>query len=176
MTWCANPGVCCSSSSLAIPRPDRAKAAKVDFGAIAGPVLMIAGGCDRIVPGRPARRTAARYQNVTYVEIPRPDHMVFYGQALPITVGHIDDWIARNDVLSTAWALIGHPDAVGLLTGEGDRRVHGFRGKLQPNFLHDISLGQWHPLGCPRRLQRVRGLLTGDPKVKYIGARNLSVT
>ena len=84
---------------LAIPWLDRAKAAKVDFSAIAGPVLVIAGGCDRIVPGWLARRTAARYENATYVEIPGSDHVVFCGAALSITMGHIDDWIARNNVL-----------------------------------------------------------------------------
>jgi pimeloyl-ACP methyl ester carboxylesterase len=87
---------------LAMPWLDRANAASVDFGAIAGPVLVIAGGRDRIVPGHLARRTAARYRNATYVEIPGSDHMVFYGAALPITMGHIDEWIARNNLLSTA--------------------------------------------------------------------------
>jgi pimeloyl-ACP methyl ester carboxylesterase len=87
---------------LAIPWLDRAKAAKVDFGAIAGPVLVIAGGCDRIVPGWLARRTAARYRNATYVEIPGSDHMVFCGEAQSITMSHIDNWIARNHVFSTA--------------------------------------------------------------------------
>jgi pimeloyl-ACP methyl ester carboxylesterase len=87
---------------LAMPWLDRAKADRVDFGAVAGPVLVIAGGNDRIVRGRLARRTAARYRNATYVEIPESDHMVFYGDALSITMGHIDDWIARNNMLSTA--------------------------------------------------------------------------
>jgi hypothetical protein len=36
------------------------------------------------------------------VEIPRADHLVFFGEALPVTMGHIDDWIARNHVLATA--------------------------------------------------------------------------
>jgi hypothetical protein len=48
------------------------------------------------------RQTAARYQHGTYLEIPRSDHMVFSGAALPITMGHIDDWIARNHVLAIA--------------------------------------------------------------------------
>jgi pimeloyl-ACP methyl ester carboxylesterase len=87
---------------LAMPWLDRANAARVDFGTVAGPVLVIAGGCDRIVPGRLARRTAARYRDGTYVEIPGSDHLVFYGDALSITMGHIDDWIARNHVLATA--------------------------------------------------------------------------
>jgi len=44
-------------------RLDRAKAARMDFGTVAGPALVIAGGCDRIVPGRLARRNAARYRD-----------------------------------------------------------------------------------------------------------------
>jgi hypothetical protein len=34
------------------------------------------------------------------VEIPRFDHLVFFGEALPVTMGHIADWIARNHVLA----------------------------------------------------------------------------
>ncbi|MFZ1178851.1 MAG: alpha/beta hydrolase [Mycobacterium sp.] len=85
---------------LAMPWLDLAKAARVDHSAIAGPVLVIAGGNDRIVPPRLARRTAGRYANATYVEIPRSDHLVFHGEALPITMGHIDDWIAKHDVFA----------------------------------------------------------------------------
>ena len=36
------------------------------------------------------------------MEIPRADHLVFFGEALPVTMGHIDDWIARNHVLANA--------------------------------------------------------------------------
>jgi pimeloyl-ACP methyl ester carboxylesterase len=86
---------------LAMPWLDRAKAATVDFSAVAGPVLVIAGGCDRIVPGRLARRTAVQYQNATYIEIPGSDHLVFHGHALPITMDHIDDWIGKSRPPST---------------------------------------------------------------------------
>jgi hypothetical protein len=48
------------------------------------------------------RQTAARYQHGTYVEIRGSDHMVFSGAALPVTMGHIDDWIARNHELTIA--------------------------------------------------------------------------
>jgi hypothetical protein len=41
-------------------------------------------------------------QNGTYAEIPGSDHLVFHGNALSVTMGHIDDWIARNHVLATA--------------------------------------------------------------------------
>lgn len=81
---------------LAMPWLDRSRAARVDYDAIAGPVLVIGGGQDRIVPPRLARRTAARYANASYVEIPGSDHMVFCGRALPITMSHIDDWVASS--------------------------------------------------------------------------------
>jgi hypothetical protein len=54
------------------------------------------------LPARIPRLTAARYQHGTFVEIPRSDHMVFSGAALPITMGRISDWIAKNHVLTTA--------------------------------------------------------------------------
>jgi pimeloyl-ACP methyl ester carboxylesterase len=78
------------------------KATVVDFAAVTTPVLAIRGDCDRLIPLRFATWTAARYQRGTYVEIPRSDHLVFFGEALPVTMGHIDDWIARNHVLAIA--------------------------------------------------------------------------
>jgi len=74
----------------------------VDFAAVTTPVLVIGGECDRIVSTGVVRQTAAKYQQGTHVEIPRSDHMVFSGEALPVTVGQIDDWIARNHVLAIA--------------------------------------------------------------------------
>jgi pimeloyl-ACP methyl ester carboxylesterase len=94
---------------IGLPWRDRAKAATVNFAAITGPVLVIAGVCDRIVSPRIARQTAARHQHATYVEIPRSDHLVLSGEALPVTMGHIDNWIARNHVLSTASARTAIP-------------------------------------------------------------------
>jgi pimeloyl-ACP methyl ester carboxylesterase len=78
------------------------KAPVVDFAVVTTPVLAIRADCDRIVPAGIVRQTAARYQHGTYVEIPDSDHMVFSGAALPVTMGHIDDWIARNHLLATA--------------------------------------------------------------------------
>jgi pimeloyl-ACP methyl ester carboxylesterase len=78
------------------------KATVVDFAAVTTPVLAIRAECDRIVPSGVVRQTAARYQHGTYVEIPRSDHMVFSGAALPVTMSHIDAWIASNHVLSSA--------------------------------------------------------------------------
>jgi pimeloyl-ACP methyl ester carboxylesterase len=76
------------------------KAPFVDFAAVTTPVLAIRAECDRIVPAGIVRRTAARYQHGTSVEIPRCDHMVFSGAALPVTMSHIDDWMTRNHVLA----------------------------------------------------------------------------
>lgn len=81
---------------------DRGKAATVDFAAVTTPVLALGGECDRLVSLQLAAKTAARYQRGTFMEIPRADHFVFVGEALPVTMGHIDDWIAQNRVLSTA--------------------------------------------------------------------------
>jgi pimeloyl-ACP methyl ester carboxylesterase len=87
---------------LAIPWLDRARAATVDFAAVSAPVLVVAGERDRIIRPRSARKTAARYENTTYVEIPRSDHLVFFGDALPVTMRHIDDWITKNHVFGTS--------------------------------------------------------------------------
>jgi alpha-beta hydrolase superfamily lysophospholipase len=74
----------------------------VDSAAVTTPVLVIGGERDRIVSAGAVRQTAARYQQGTHVEIPRSDHMVFSGEALPVTMGKIDDWIVRNHVFATA--------------------------------------------------------------------------
>jgi pimeloyl-ACP methyl ester carboxylesterase len=76
------------------------KATVVDFVEVTTPVLVMGAECDRIVASRIVRQTAARYQHGTYVEIPRCDHMVFSGKALPITMSYIDDWMARNRILA----------------------------------------------------------------------------
>ena len=47
---------------------------------------MMGAECDRIVPSGVVRQTAARYRHGTSVEIPRSDHMVFSGAALPVTM------------------------------------------------------------------------------------------
>ncbi len=78
------------------------KATIVDFTAVKTPVLVISAEYDRITPSGVVRKTAARYEHGTCVEIPRIDHMVFSGAGLPITMGYIDDWIARNQLLANA--------------------------------------------------------------------------
>jgi len=96
-------GLVCESGrylwELILAAPKLSTAAVVDFAAVATPVLVIGAECDRIVSAGVVRQTAARYQHVTSVVIPRSDHMVFSGAALPITMGYIDDWMARNHVL-----------------------------------------------------------------------------
>jgi pimeloyl-ACP methyl ester carboxylesterase len=82
----------------AIPRLSRATV--VDFAAVTTPVLAIGADRDRMVAAAIARQTAARYRHGSYVEIPGSDHMVFTGAALPVTMGHIDEWIASNRVLA----------------------------------------------------------------------------
>jgi pimeloyl-ACP methyl ester carboxylesterase len=75
----------------AFPYLDRGKATTVNFAAVTTPVLVIRGEHDRGIPPQVAPWTAARYQRGTYVEIPRSDHLVFFGEALPVTMGHIYD-------------------------------------------------------------------------------------
>jgi pimeloyl-ACP methyl ester carboxylesterase len=87
---------------LVFPYLDRGKATTVNFAAVTTPVLAIGGEYDRLVPPQVARKTAERYQRGIYLEIPRSDHLVFFGEALAVTMGHIDDWIARNHVLASA--------------------------------------------------------------------------
>jgi pimeloyl-ACP methyl ester carboxylesterase len=99
-------GLVCESGrvmcELALASVRLSNASVVDFAAVRTPVLVIGGGCDRFVPARVVRQTAARYQRGNSVEIPGSDHMVFSGAALSVTMGHIDDWIARNRVLGFA--------------------------------------------------------------------------
>ncbi len=78
------------------------KATVVDYTAVATPVLVIGGEFDRIVPAGAVRQTGARYQHGSSVEIAESDHMVFSGAALPVTMGHVDDWMLKNCLLSTA--------------------------------------------------------------------------
>ena len=95
-------GLVCESGrylwELLLSAPKLSKAAVVEFAAVTAPVLVIGAERDRIVSAGIVRRTAARYRNASCVEIPRCDHMVFSGAALPITMGYIDDWMARNHV------------------------------------------------------------------------------
>jgi pimeloyl-ACP methyl ester carboxylesterase len=97
-------GLVCDSGrvycEMAFPWLDKAKAAAVDFDAVTTPVLTIGAELDRTVNKRVPRATAAKYRQGTYVEIPRSDHLVFVGESLPVTLDRIDNWMARNHVLS----------------------------------------------------------------------------
>jgi pimeloyl-ACP methyl ester carboxylesterase len=99
-------GTVCESGraycEMAFPQLDRHHAATVDFAAVSGPVLIIAGGSDRLVSPRISRTTASRYRQGTYVEMPATDHLVFTGDARSVIMSHIDDWMSRNNVLSAA--------------------------------------------------------------------------
>jgi pimeloyl-ACP methyl ester carboxylesterase len=79
---------------------DREKATRVDFAAVTGPVLAIGGRHDRTVDRRVARATAARYARGSYLEIPDSDHLVFHGNALPVTMVRIDEWMAQQQVFA----------------------------------------------------------------------------
>ncbi len=87
---------------LAFPFLDWGKAATVNFAAVTTPMLAIRAECDRLVPPQVAAITAARHQRGTCVDIPGSDHLIFGREALPVTTGRIDDWIARNHVLAIA--------------------------------------------------------------------------
>ena len=73
--WSANPGAISGNCSFRCQGFRRPRV--VDFAAVTAPVLVIGAECDRIVSAGIVRRTAARYQHGTSVEIPRSDHMVF---------------------------------------------------------------------------------------------------
>lgn len=89
---------------MAFPWLDRRKAARVDFDAVTSPVLVVSGEKDRCVVPAIGRATASRYPGSTYVEIPRSDHMILFGDALPVTMGHIDRWLHDHDISSDASA------------------------------------------------------------------------
>lgn len=83
---------------LAAPWLDKANSAAVDYSAMRGPVLVIGGEFDRIVRPSRARQSAARHTDATYVEVPRSDHFVLAGAALPVAMDHIDQWVDRNQL------------------------------------------------------------------------------
>jgi len=91
-----------ANCEIVFPFLDRGKATTVNFAAVTTPVLAIGGECDRIIAPQVARKTAARYGRGTFVEIPHFDHFVFSGHGLPVTMSHIDDWIAKHHVFATA--------------------------------------------------------------------------
>ncbi|CAB4967529.1 unannotated protein [freshwater metagenome] len=83
---------------MAFPWLDRRKAARVDFAAVTSPVLVLSAEKDRVVVPAIGRATAARYPGSSYVVIPDSDHMILFGDALPITMGHIDTWMQEHRI------------------------------------------------------------------------------
>jgi pimeloyl-ACP methyl ester carboxylesterase len=81
---------------------DRERATEVDFASVTTPVLAIGARRDRLVNRRVARATASRYPHGTYVEIPASDHLVLVGDALPVTMARIDEWMAHKRVFADA--------------------------------------------------------------------------
>lgn len=90
---------------MAFPWLDRAQAARVDYSRVTTPVLALSGVHDRIVAPRVARTTASKYCRGTFTSIPGADHLLFDGDALPLTMKVIDEWLvdvqwsARNEQL-----------------------------------------------------------------------------
>ena len=67
------------------------------------PVLVIGGEATFFVPYESrARDRSAGIGTAAPSRFLGSDHMVFSGPALPVTMGHIYDWIARNQVLDIA--------------------------------------------------------------------------
>jgi pimeloyl-ACP methyl ester carboxylesterase len=81
---------------IVFPFLDRGNATTVDFATVTTPVLTLRAEHDLLVPPQIARKTAARYRYGTCVDIAGSDHLVFSGDALATTMGHIDAWIAGN--------------------------------------------------------------------------------
>jgi pimeloyl-ACP methyl ester carboxylesterase len=83
-------------SEIFFPYLDRGRAARVDYGAVTGPVLVIGAARDRIISTNICKRTAARYAHGQYVEIDGADHMLTGGRFLPVVLRHLDQWTADN--------------------------------------------------------------------------------
>jgi len=75
---------------------DKKRAAKVSPERIAGPVLVIHGHDDRIVRAPIGRRTAARFANGEYIELPNQDHMLPAGSGLPKVMAEYDRWCEHS--------------------------------------------------------------------------------
>lgn len=94
-TLCAESGT--AYREMVLWYCDRKRAAKVDFAAISGPVLVIAGSVDKVTVPRICRRTAVKYgERGTYVELSGSDHMMTVGPYLEQTLDAIDGWLEKN--------------------------------------------------------------------------------
>lgn len=79
---------------------DKKRASKVSPKRITGPVFVISGYDDRIVRAAIGRRTAARFAQGEFVELPHQDHMLPAGSGLPKVMSEFDRW-AKDTGLST---------------------------------------------------------------------------
>ncbi|ASD18406.1 alpha/beta hydrolase [Pseudomonas aeruginosa] len=96
-TLCAESGTAYFQMALWYLDPKRA--ARVDFKAIASPVLVVAGSEDRCTVPRIGRITAKRYgKQSTYVELQGSDHMITFGSFLPEALKSIDNWLGKNNI------------------------------------------------------------------------------
>jgi pimeloyl-ACP methyl ester carboxylesterase len=78
---------------------DRSKGSRVDFDAVTGPVLSIAGAEDKCTPPGMCRQTSGRYgSRGTYVEFEGSDHMMIAGTFRDRTISTMVDWIDANDL------------------------------------------------------------------------------
>ncbi|MBX7430746.1 hypothetical protein JDV09_01275 [Mycobacterium sp. Y57] len=77
---------------------DRGRAARIDYGAVTGPVLVTGGTQDRMISTEVPRQTAARYANGKFVEVCSADHMQIFGPSLAEVLDHIDQWIDENNL------------------------------------------------------------------------------
>ncbi|HZN80595.1 MAG TPA: alpha/beta hydrolase [Mycobacterium sp.] len=81
-----------------LPHLDHGHAARVDYQAETGPVLVIGGSKDRIVSTNVCRQTAAHYPHGQYVEIDGADHMLVAGRFVATVLHHLHEWIADNQL------------------------------------------------------------------------------
>jgi pimeloyl-ACP methyl ester carboxylesterase len=75
---------------------DRKGAARVDEAKVTCPVLVVAGGQDRITPASVVRKVAAKYRAVsTYKEFPNHAHWVIGEPHWQEVAEHVSDWLGR---------------------------------------------------------------------------------
>lgn len=78
---------------------DTKRAAKVDYGAVDAPVLVVTGSQDRCTVPRIGRVIAKKYgARGNYVELQGSDHMMTVGKYLPETLNAIDAWATKNEL------------------------------------------------------------------------------
>ncbi len=75
---------------------DRKGASRVDEAKIACPVLVVAGGQDRITPASVVQKVAAKYRAVsTYKEFPNHAHWLIGGPGWQEAAEYVSDWLER---------------------------------------------------------------------------------